>query len=76
LNKIRGMKMVDVGRSEFVIGLESGEGNPIPICLNSSPGAGNCDGMVKHGTCPITRVGGKGKFPECVAYIVAQKQKT
>lgn len=67
--------MVDIGRSDHVIGFESEERSLIPICPNSSPGAGNCNGMVKHGTCPATRKGGRAKFPGCAAHIAEQKKK-
>lgn len=48
--------------------IEARSDKVIPLCFNSSPGEGNCPGMVKHNNCPQTR-GAKGRFPDCTRYI-------
>ncbi len=68
--------MVDVGTLK-IKGEKSSSGRASgfnPICHNSSPGAGNCEGMVKYRTCPVFVADGGGKFAGCKDFIAEQQK--
>lgn len=43
-----------------------------PVCPNSAPGEGNCQGMIKCGSCPLSR-GFAGKHNECDSFFKNHK---
>ncbi|EKE21433.1 MAG: hypothetical protein ACD_7C00245G0002 [uncultured bacterium] len=43
-----------------------------PVCPNSTPGGGNCKGMIKSGTCPLSR-GFAGKYDKCDSFFKNHK---